>query len=201
MPDREKRRAQSWFPIRAWGAGTVLVAGLCLAACGGSSTPTSSGTTSSTSSTAAAKAGAATGGGTVITASSTTYGTILADSSGRTLYMLTADTPTKSICTGACPPIWPPLTVTGSPTAGSGVKASLLGTITRSDGSHQVTYNGHPLYTFVKDSAPGQVNGEGINHFGGIWYVLNAAGDPVTGPIAAGGANGTTTTSVNLSYG
>lgn len=185
---------------RLWAVGPLMAAGLSLAACGSSSSsPSASKTTSSSSSSSSSTTStpAASQVGTVETASSSSYGTILVDSSGRTLYMLTADTPTKSACTGSCPAVWPPLVVTGSPTAGSGVTASLLGTITRSDGSHQVTYNGHPLYTFARDTAAGQVNGEGINHFGGLWYVLDPAGSPVKAAISAGS---TTTSSINVGY-
>jgi hypothetical protein len=69
--------------------------------------------------------------------------------------------------------------------AGSGVQASLLGTVTRSDGSKQVTYGGHPLYMFSGDSAAGQVNGEGITSFGGTWYALDASGQPVKAMVSS----------------
>lgn len=154
---------------------------LTLAACG---------STSASPTTSTARSAASSPGATVDTSASGKYGTILTTASGMTLYLLTGDSPTTSICTGACPPAWPPLTSKGAPSAGRGVEAKLLGTITRSDGSRQVSYNGHPLYTFSGDTAPGQVNGEGINNFGGTWYVLGSAGRPVTGPVS-----GTTTTS------
>lgn len=94
--------------------------------------------------------------------------------------MLSADSATASSCTGSCPSIWPPLISTGTPRATGGAAASLLGIITRPGGARQVTYNGHPLYTFSGDTAPGQVNGEAINSFGGIWYVLDPSGHPLT---------------------
>ena len=162
----------------------LLVLGLVLTACS-SSSPSSAGSSNSSSSTGAANASA-----TVDSASSAKYGTILVDSTGRTLYMLTADTATTSACTGGCVSIWAPLTVMGTPTAGSGLNASLLGTITRSDGSKQVTYNGHPLYTFVPDGGAGHENGEGISSFGGTWYVLNLSGVPVKAAVS--GASSTT---------
>ena len=112
-----------------------------LAACGSAS---GSATTSTSRSTASS-------GTAVGTSKSAKYGTILVAPSGMTLYMLTADSPTASTCTGACASAWPPLATTGTPRAGSGVEAKELGTITRSDGSRQVTYNGHPLYTFSGD--------------------------------------------------
>jgi predicted lipoprotein with Yx(FWY)xxD motif len=159
-------------------AGRLVLAaaglGLVLSACSSSS--------STTARTAAQKPA---GAGTVIdSVHSSRYGTILVSASGRTLYMFTADTSTTSNCRGACVPVWVPVTTTGTPRAGAGVTVSLLGTITRPGGSHQVTYGGHPLYTFVRDSADGQVNGEGIDNFGGHWYVVDTAGHPVTAPTS-----------------
>lgn len=165
---------------------SVAVLGLVLGGC--SSSPSSSSSTSSSATVATSSAGA-----TVSASKSVRYGTILVNASGMTLYMLTGDSPTTSICTGACPPIWPPLSTTGTPKAGSGINAHLLGTITRTDGTRQVTYNGHPLYTFSKDTAAGQVNGEGINHFGGIWYVLTTSGQPVMAPVSAASTTTSTT--------
>ena len=130
------------------------------------------------------------------TAKSSGFGTILVDSSGHTLYMLTTDSPTSPACTASCLNIWLPLRSTAAPKAGSGVSPSLLGTVTRSDGTRQVSYNGHLLYTFSEDSAKGQVNGERISSFGGTWYVLNAAGTPVTAPVSSS----TTTTSGGNGY-
>lgn len=108
------------------------------------------------------------------------YGQILVDSSGRTLYLLTADTGTQSTCDGTCAAIWPPDTTAGMPTD-SGVTASLVGTSARPDHSSQVTYKGHPLYTFAKDTKAGDVNGEGIQTFGGTWYVVGTDGNAITG--------------------
>ena len=82
-------------------------------------------------------------------AARTKLGTILVDSHGHTLYLFKADKGKKSACSGACAVAWPPLTVHGKPTAGAGARASLIGTIRRSNGAAQVTYNGHPLYRFV----------------------------------------------------
>lgn len=152
--------------------------GLLLAACSSSATPqASSGQSSSTTSSGG-------GGATVTSAQSSKYGVVLESSAGRTLYMLTADTSTSSACDASCAQIWTPLATTGAPMAGSGVQASMLATITRSDGSKQVTYGGHPLYTFSGDSGSGQVNGEGITSFGGTWYVLATSGQPVKSAVA-----------------
>jgi predicted lipoprotein with Yx(FWY)xxD motif len=99
---------------------------------------------------------------------------VLTDAKGRTLYSFAPDSPTKSACYGSCAAYWPP--VTGTPSAGPGVSGK-LGTIKRTDGTTQVTYDGHPLYTYIGDNAPGQDNGNNINLNGGLWRVV---------PIAAG---------------
>jgi predicted lipoprotein with Yx(FWY)xxD motif len=112
---------------------------------------------------------------TVATASSS-LGTILVDGSGRTLYLFEKDQPNQSACAGACVAAWPVDPTGGAPKVGSGVKASLLGTIKRSDGSTQVTYNRHPLYYYAGDSGPGQHSGQGIDAFGAKWFVVTPAG-------------------------
>jgi hypothetical protein len=104
----------------------------------------------------------------------------LVNSSGRTVYLFKGDSGMKSACTGACATAWPPLLAIGNPTAGSGLAASKLGTITRSDGAKQVTYNGHPLYTFIKDKKPGNVNGEGVTAFGASWFALSPDGNQIS---------------------
>ena len=106
-------------------------------------------------------------------------GKILVDSRGRTLYVLSADSARKSRCFGACAQNWPPLRASRKPTVGRGLKASKVGTIRRSDGKPQVTYNSHPLYRFVGDTRSGQTNGQGIVAFGGRWSVVSTAGRPV----------------------
>jgi predicted lipoprotein with Yx(FWY)xxD motif len=107
----------------------------------------------------------------------TALGTILVDSQGRTLYLFTHDSSTTSTCSGPCATAWPPLMATGAPTATSGANAALLGTIKRADGTTQLTYNGHPLYRFIKDVSPGQTNGQGVVAFGGLWFAVTAAGN------------------------
>ena len=104
-------------------------------------------------------------------------GTILVGSQGRTLYLFTRDSGGTSACAGACATAWPPVTTRGAPTATSGANASLLGTTKRADGSTQVTYNGHPLYRFVKDTSSGQTNGEGVVAFGGSWFAVTVTGN------------------------
>lgn len=99
--------------------------------------------------------------------------TVLVDARGFTLYWFVPDTPARSNCTGTCAAYWPP--VTGSPAAGPGVTGR-LGTIRRSDGSTQVTYDGHPLYTYVADTSPGQARGNDINLNGGLWHEMTPTG-------------------------
>ena len=118
-------------------------------------------------------------GMTTVTATSTQLGTILVDGSGRTLYLFAKDQPDQSACAGACAAAWPVAQASAAPKAGSGVKASLLGTIKRGDGTTQVTYNHHPLYYYSGDSGPGQQTGQGLNAFGAKWFVVGPAGSKV----------------------
>ncbi|MBE3597592.1 MAG: c-type cytochrome [Limnochordaceae bacterium] len=102
-----------------------------------------------------------------------TYGRILADAQGRTLYLFTKDSKNSSTCYNQCAEIWPPLLVKDKAMAGKGVAANLLGTTQRKDGTLQVTYNGWPLYYYAKDSRPGDVNGQGV---GGVWFLVSPDG-------------------------
>ena len=123
-------------------AAVIPLVALAVAACGGGGAATAA--TPKTSSGAPATVGVA----------NSSLGSILVNSTGRTLYLFKADVGAKSACTGACAAAWPPLLATGKPTAGTGLTASKLGTITRSGGKQQVTYNGHPLYLFVRTKSP-----------------------------------------------
>ena len=107
-------------------------------------------------------------------------GKVIANGTGHTLYLFRADKGTTSACYGSCATYWPPLLTTGMPTAMTGAKASLLGTAKRKDGKLQVTYKGHPLYYFIQDKKSGDVNGQGIVHYGGAWWVVSAAGVKIT---------------------
>ena len=129
-----------------------------------------------------------------VAATSSKLGSILVDGSGRTLYLFEKDKADQSACSGACVAAWPADKSSAAPKAGSGLQASLLGTIKRSDGSTQVTYNHHPLYYYSGDSAAGQQNGQGVNAFGALWYVVAPAGGAVTGGATA-------TTTANGGYG
>jgi predicted lipoprotein with Yx(FWY)xxD motif len=138
-------------------------------------------------------ASGSTGKATVGTAHSAALGTIVVGSTGRTLYHYLDDRGSKIDCKGACASQWPPVLIPKSarPIAGAGIKAAKLGTITRPDGTVQVTYNGFPLYRFAGDTKNGQVNGQGLEH---SWYVLAPTGAIVklnaTPATAASGSSG-----------
>jgi len=122
-------------------------------------------------------------------------GTVLVNSQGQTLYMLTSEQGGKITCTDdiGCTKVWPDTELPKGVTtaiAGSGVQASLLGTVKNADGDLYVTYHGWPLYTFGGDTVPGQANGEAVTGFGGAWYVLSTAGDPVTTKQSQSGSAG-----------
>ena len=142
-----------------------------LASCGGDNTSTASSGTPKTAS----------GGTATVSVENSDLGKILVNAQGHTLYMFQKDTGTQSSCFGACASNWPPLRVSGKPTAGSGATASMIGTTSRSDGKPQVTYNGHPLYLYQGDSSQGDTNGQGQNAFGGGWFALSPAGQQVSG--------------------
>ncbi len=122
--------------------------------------------------------------------SNASLGSILVNSQGRTLYLFTRDSGATSTCSGACAVNWPPLRAAGKPTIGSGAKASLVSTSTRSDGEGQLTYNGHPLYLFKGDKSPGDTNGQGLTAFGGSWYALSSTGNQVSGQSSSSGGGG-----------
>jgi predicted lipoprotein with Yx(FWY)xxD motif len=124
-------------------------------------------------------AGASLASGTTVKAHSSSLGKIIVNSQGRTLYLFEKDKGSHSACYGQCAKFWPPLITSGKPTAAAGVKASLLGTTRRSNGSMQVTYAGHPLYRFLKDTKAGQTKGEGLKFFGASWYVVAPNGKKI----------------------
>jgi predicted lipoprotein with Yx(FWY)xxD motif len=145
-------------------AGMAAVA-LGAAACSSSSAGTTGG--SGTPSGASAS-----GGGAVVKSATISGVAVVTNAQGFNLYSFAPDTATTSKCSGPCAQIWPPLT--GPVTAAQGVTGK-LGTITRSDGSKQATYDGHPLYTYIADTAPGQANGNNLNLNGGIWHEVSVA--------------------------
>lgn len=159
-------------------AGVLAAAGL--AACGsgsGSSASPSSGYGSAAAS-QPATAPASTGAAIVRTASSP-LGTHLVDARGDTLYLFEKDRGTASACTGACAAAWPPAVTAGAPRSAGAAKAGDLGTAARADGQLQVTYAGHPLYTFSGDTRPGQAAGQASDAFGAEWYVLAPSGTKI----------------------
>ena len=119
-------------------------------------------------------------GETIKVATDAKLGQILVDEEGKTLYLFVADKSTSSTCYSSCATLWPPVLTTGAPAAGSGATASLLGTTTRTDGKVEVTYAGHPLYYFIQDKKAGDTTGQGIDGFGGLWWVLSPAGAAIT---------------------
>lgn len=152
----------------------VLVA-VAVAGCGGGN---DSGNSSGGQPTGQA-AGSASAAGPAVGLRKLSDGNALVDSQGRSLYLFEADKAGKSNCSGACASAWPPATTSGKPTAGPGLSASKLGTTMRSDGTTELTYNGHPLYRYVADTKPGQATGEGLNQFGAKWYLLAASGHKI----------------------
>ena len=123
--------------------------------------------------------------GAVVSTAKTSLGRIIVNSNGHTLYLFGKDRNGKSACTGQCAAFWPPLIMSGKPGVTGGAKASLIGSTRRADGRLQVTYNHHPLYTFVKDTKAGQTNGEGVSAFGATWPAISPAGTKITKPGAA----------------
>jgi predicted lipoprotein with Yx(FWY)xxD motif len=158
----------------------VAVAGMAAVALGAAACSSSSADTTAGSGTPSTSAS---GGGAVVKSATIGGVAVVTNAQGFTLYSFAPDTATTSKCTGACAQIWPPLT--GPVTAGQGVTGK-LGTITRSDGSKQATYDGHPLYTYTADTAAGQANGNGINVDGGVWHEVTASGQAAP----AGSSNG-----------
>ena len=157
----------------------VAAAAVVVAACSSSATSSSSGTSSGGSSSSGSAAAAS--GGSLKTA---TIGgaTVLTNAAGFTLYSFAPDTPTTSNCNGTCAQNWPPVT---GPATASGVTGT-FGTIKRSDGAVQATFDGHPLYTFAGDTAPGQNKGNGLNAAGGLWHEITTAGTAPAGGSSAG---------------
>ena len=180
---------------------TIVATGGLLSACGGDDSDASSDTTAAAAATTAAPAGgastsatdaygypvsssattappaaaSATAGGT-LQLGDTTLGKVLVDQAGMTLYMFTKDTQGQtSTCVDKCLAAWPAFSA-ASPTAGTGLDASMLSTIARPDGSPQIAYDGWPLYYYAEDAKPGDVTGQGSNS---VWFVLDASGAPV----------------------
>jgi len=132
-------------------------------------------------------ASSSTSAASVVSTAHTGIGTVLVNSRGHTLYLFAKDRNGKSSCTGQCASFWPPLISTAKARAVAGAKESLIGSTRRADGRLQVTYNHHPLYTFVMDTKKGQTKGEAFSAFGAKWYALSPAGARV---LKSAGSNG-----------
>ena len=186
------------FKVRVGGIAAVVAGALFIAACGSSKSSststasaaaapaTSTTAASSTSSTTATTAAA----GEAIGTTKGAHGTYLTADNGRALYLWVADTNGKSVCSGACAKAWPPVITKGKPVAGTGVNAANLATTTRSDGTEQVTYKGHPLYYFIADTGPGTTKGQGSNSFGAKWWLLTPSGAAITASASSSGSSG-----------
>jgi len=183
-----------------WGAAGLAALALTVSACsssgsssgGATSTPAAS---ASTSAAASAPASSAAAGGSTVSQATVGGQQVLTDSKGDVLYWFAIDTPTTSKCEGSCLTFWP--AVAGPVTAGSGVTGT-LGTITRSDGTKQATYDGHPLYTFAGDKAPGQNKGNDINVSGGLWWEMTVSGaTPTPAAKSSASANAAATKSAS----
>ena len=157
-----------WWATSLGAAGAAAL----IAGCGSSGTPPASHTTTGTSATPQAGSHAPT---VTIMTHSTSNGTVLTNDQGRTLYWFALDTSSSSMCTGSCATYWPP--VIGTPTLAAGTSLPHgFGTITRSNGQVQATYDGHPLYTYMGDTAAGQASGNGKNLSGGKWWAMTPSG-------------------------
>jgi predicted lipoprotein with Yx(FWY)xxD motif len=165
----------------------LAAAALVVAACGSSSS--SGGSSGSGNAAPAASSAAGAAGAAALESKKVGSAMLLTNSKGFTLYWFAPDTSTQSKCSGTCAHYWPP--VAGPATAMSGVKGQ-LSVITRSDGSKQATWNGHPLYTYIGDTAPGQAKGNGLNLSGGLWHdiVLSGAAAPAPAQSSASGGGG-----------
>jgi len=169
----------------AAGAGSAFGVALLVAACSTGSSGTAAAGSSSPAGASSSSAAAGGSGSTVITTVSSSAGTFLANGSGHAVYLWTKDSSGMSACSGACAGAWPPVTTTGTVTASGGAKSSDLGTITRSNGTKQVTYDGHPLYFFSGDSGPGMASGQGNDGFGAKWWLVSPSGSDVTSAVSA----------------
>ena len=156
---------------------TAICAGLLVAGCGDDDDSSDSAGTTETAETATAPAKPA-AEGTTVKLSDSQFGQILFGENDQAIYLFETESGPRAECYGACAEAWPPVLTKGDPQAGPGLKASLLGTTERTDGTTQVTYNGHPLYYYAHEG-PNEVTCHNVAEFGGLWLVVDAAGDAV----------------------
>jgi predicted lipoprotein with Yx(FWY)xxD motif len=176
---------------KIWGVAGLAAVALVLAACGSSGSSAASGSSpavSASSASPAVSAAASAAGGAALRTATVNGTQVLTNAKGFVLYWFAPDTPTTSKCTGSCATYWPP--VTEPVTAGSGITGT-LGAITRPDGTKQASYDGHPLYTYAGDTAPGVASGNGLNVSGGLWYEMTVSGaTPAASSSAKSGGSG-----------
>jgi predicted lipoprotein with Yx(FWY)xxD motif len=165
--------------IRWWAGPSIAAAVVVLAACGSSAASNSVGTSGGGS------AASSSSGGTTATSKSK----VVTDAAGFTVYWFAIDTPQKSNCNGTCASFWPPLPASAKLTNMSSLPGT-FGKITRADGSKQLTYMGHPLYTFKQDTAPGQDKGNGQNLSGGVWWAMTPSGAKLAAAPAPSSSSG-----------
>jgi predicted lipoprotein with Yx(FWY)xxD motif len=186
--------------------GTVatLAGAAALAACSSSPTSTPPAASSSTSAPAAAgsSSGSSTGSVALMTASVGSLGTIVVNGQGMTVYRFDADSsnPPTSNCNGQCATYWPPVPAGSGTPQVHGVSASLLGTVTRSDGTKQLTLAGWPLYTYAGDKAAGDATGQGVNASGGKWWAVTVTGDRAGGSSGSGASSSPSSTGGGYGY-
>jgi len=166
------------------------VAGLFAAACGGSSSGGNAAVgTSPTATSTQAAANSGGGGAVTITTHKGPAGTYLTTSAGMSIYVFAKDTNNKSNCDASCVVYWPPLAGSSAQTSGA-ANSAMTATTTRSDGTTQITYGGHPLYTYVGDKKAGDTTGQGQDLNGGKWYLIGTDGKPLTGSTSGSDSTG-----------
>ncbi len=160
-------------------AAAVLAAAACSSGGNSTQTSTASSAPAQTSAAASSPSSSAGAGAATLGTGQSKYGAFITGAGGKAVYLFEKDKGTTSACYGACAAAWPPVLATGTPGAGTGLTASLLGTAKRSDGTTQVTYGGFLLYYFAGDSKPGDVTGEDVNAFGAGWYLVSPGGKKI----------------------
>ena len=179
------RRRRGLLVVPAVAAGLAALAACSSSSSSSSSAPSSAPATSASSTGSAAAAASGAAAATVAGLKTASIGgvTVLTNAKGFTLYSFAPDTATKSACSGACAAAWPPQTASGT------VKSPYT-TIKRSDGTTQLVFDGHPLYTYIADTSPGTASGNGVNAFGGVWHEVPAAGGAAPAGSASAGSGG-----------
>jgi len=179
--------------FRAGSIAGAVAAALLVAACGSASSSSSTASSAASNPSTSGSASSASAAGVAIGTTKGPDGTYLTGASGRALYLWVADGNGKSSCAGACAKAWPPVVTKTTPVVSGGVNTGDIGTITRSDGSEQVTYKGHPLYYFIADTSGGTTKGQGSDSFGAKWWLVDPAGAAITSGGTAAAASGSST--------